>query len=121
MIIPINCINVKPCPNEPPAHMLAEKNVKPSITANIFQKPLRLACGTGCSANSESIFFIPIPPFLLQKKLVPEAHIQKKKGFLPFLTRSLFIMKNMVNIYMSPQFIISAVLRSEERRVGKEC
>src|SRR5690625_7991514 len=98
MIIPINCINVKPCPNEPPAHMLAEKNVKPSITANIFQKPLRLACGTGCSANSESIFFIPIPPFLLQKKLVPEAHNQKKKVFLLFLPRSIFIIKLLVQL-----------------------
>src|SRR5699024_12632467 len=57
-------------------------NVKPSITANIFQKPLLLACGTGCNVNSESVFFIPIPPFLLQKKLVPEAHIQKKKRLL---------------------------------------
>src|SRR5690625_4125895 len=112
MIIPINCINVKPCPSEPPAHMLAEKNVKPSITANIFQKPLRLACGTGCNVNSESVFFIPIPPFLLQKKLVPEAHIQKKKRLLAISDKKPFIMKNVVNVYTPPPFIISAVLVS---------
>ena len=83
----INCVNVKPNPSSPPANILAEKNVNPNITDNIFQNPLRFDCGTDCHENSTSSFAIIVSSFLPNSDT---KSIQKKRSIARNMTINLF-------------------------------